>query len=318
MAFSPNAISRRRWTPCLSGLRHSPVRRREGLRGDLAGQPRTAHRRPLPAQDHRLRRGCGFRMGLLHRHGAAQGAARAPQSAAHAARCRRTAPGSPIRRTGGPITSSRQASTPSTATLSARASAGMPGPRRMVEILSVLQGWCGSRDGGIAMSDDNSILTRGELAARVAGLAEEFRDLPQVIGLLGRKRDGLGGRPARRLGGRQDRRAVAHLLQPAAARLRPPRCGYRAISLRQRRLRPRGRARRGSNAHLRPARRRPSPRRPPAPVSSSTHPAAQASPRASASPSSRSTGRREPSPRRPRQASAIFICRSCRSLCCSK
>jgi long-subunit acyl-CoA synthetase (AMP-forming) len=55
----------------------------------------------------------------------------------------------------------------------------------MVEILRVLQGWCSSRDGGIAMSDDNSILTRGELAARVAGAAEEFRDLPQRIGLLG-------------------------------------------------------------------------------------------------------------------------------------
>jgi long-subunit acyl-CoA synthetase (AMP-forming) len=55
----------------------------------------------------------------------------------------------------------------------------------MVEILRALQGWCGSRDGAIAMSDDNTILTRGELAARVAGAAEEFRNLPQVIGLLG-------------------------------------------------------------------------------------------------------------------------------------
>ena len=60
----------------------------------------------------------------------------------------------------------------------------------MVEILHVLRGGGGSRGhamatGGIAMSDDTSILTREELATRVAGAAEEFRTLPQMIGLLG-------------------------------------------------------------------------------------------------------------------------------------
>jgi long-subunit acyl-CoA synthetase (AMP-forming) len=55
----------------------------------------------------------------------------------------------------------------------------------MVEVLQVLRGWSGSRDGGTMMSDDNCALTRSDLAARVAGLAEEFHDLPRVIGLLG-------------------------------------------------------------------------------------------------------------------------------------
>ncbi len=60
----------------------------------------------------------------------------------------------------------------------------------MVEILHALRGGGGSHGdamamGGIAMSDDTSILTREELAARVAGAAEEFRTLPQMIGLLG-------------------------------------------------------------------------------------------------------------------------------------
>jgi long-subunit acyl-CoA synthetase (AMP-forming) len=55
----------------------------------------------------------------------------------------------------------------------------------MVEILQALHGWSASRAGEPAMSDDDSALTRGELAARVAGLAEDFRDLPQVVGLLG-------------------------------------------------------------------------------------------------------------------------------------
>ena len=69
---------------------------------------------------------------------------------------------------------------------SSASAASQAGPRPMVEILRVLQGWIKrSRDGDAAMSDDNSVLTRGELAARVAGLAEEFRDLPRVIGLLG-------------------------------------------------------------------------------------------------------------------------------------
>ena len=35
------------------------------------------------------------------------------------------------------------------------------------------------------MSDDNAVLTRAEFAARVAGLVKDFRELPQVIGLLG-------------------------------------------------------------------------------------------------------------------------------------
>jgi long-subunit acyl-CoA synthetase (AMP-forming) len=55
----------------------------------------------------------------------------------------------------------------------------------MVEFLHVLRGWGASHDGYPAMSDDNAALARGELAARVAGMAEELRDLPQVIGLLG-------------------------------------------------------------------------------------------------------------------------------------
>jgi long-subunit acyl-CoA synthetase (AMP-forming) len=55
----------------------------------------------------------------------------------------------------------------------------------MFETLQVLRDWSTSADGGPAMSDDSSILTRAELAARVAGLAEDLRDLPQVIGLLG-------------------------------------------------------------------------------------------------------------------------------------
>ena len=55
----------------------------------------------------------------------------------------------------------------------------------MVELLQVLRGWHSSRDAATAMSDDNTLLTRGDLAARVAGLAEDFRELPQVIGLLG-------------------------------------------------------------------------------------------------------------------------------------
>lgn len=55
----------------------------------------------------------------------------------------------------------------------------------MVELLHVLRAWGASCDGRAAMSDDNATLTRGELAARVAGMAEELRDLPQVIGLLG-------------------------------------------------------------------------------------------------------------------------------------
>jgi long-subunit acyl-CoA synthetase (AMP-forming) len=58
----------------------------------------------------------------------------------------------------------------------------------MVEMLQILSGWSGCRDDGTMMSDDNCTLTRGDLAARVAGLAEELHDLPRVIGLLGSNR----------------------------------------------------------------------------------------------------------------------------------
>lgn len=55
----------------------------------------------------------------------------------------------------------------------------------MPELLDILRGWGASRDVRSAMSDDNAAVARGELAARVAGMAEEFQDLPQVVGLLG-------------------------------------------------------------------------------------------------------------------------------------
>ena len=55
----------------------------------------------------------------------------------------------------------------------------------MVELLHVLRGWGAHQDARAAMSDDNAAVARGELAARVAGMAEELHDLPQVIGLLG-------------------------------------------------------------------------------------------------------------------------------------
>lgn len=55
----------------------------------------------------------------------------------------------------------------------------------MVEIFRVLRDWSGARDSGTMMSDDTSALTRGDLAARVAGLAEQLDALPRVIGLLG-------------------------------------------------------------------------------------------------------------------------------------
>ncbi len=55
----------------------------------------------------------------------------------------------------------------------------------MAELLHVLQGWLASRDGAAAMSDDNALLTREDVAARVAGLAEDFLELPQAIGLFG-------------------------------------------------------------------------------------------------------------------------------------
>jgi long-subunit acyl-CoA synthetase (AMP-forming) len=55
----------------------------------------------------------------------------------------------------------------------------------MVDILQALRGWSTSSGGETAMSDDNFVLKRGDVAARAAGMAEDFRDLPRVIGLLG-------------------------------------------------------------------------------------------------------------------------------------
>ena len=55
----------------------------------------------------------------------------------------------------------------------------------MVELLHVLRSWGAHRDARAAMSDDNAAVARGELAARVAGMAEDLQGLPQVVGLLG-------------------------------------------------------------------------------------------------------------------------------------
>ena len=55
----------------------------------------------------------------------------------------------------------------------------------MVELLHVLRSWGAHQDARAAMSDDNAVVARGELAARVAGMAEELQGLPQVVGLLG-------------------------------------------------------------------------------------------------------------------------------------
>ena len=60
------------------------------------------------------------------------------------------------------------------------------GARHMVELLQVLRGWLGiSPRRAPRCRMTIAALRRGDLAARVAGLAEELRDLPQVIGLLG-------------------------------------------------------------------------------------------------------------------------------------
>jgi long-chain acyl-CoA synthetase len=55
----------------------------------------------------------------------------------------------------------------------------------MSDILQAMH--CGSRyrSAAVAMADDHSVLTRGELLARVAGLAEILADRPQTLGLLG-------------------------------------------------------------------------------------------------------------------------------------
>ncbi|HBH42773.1 MAG TPA: hypothetical protein DDW26_12895 [Rhizobiales bacterium] len=55
----------------------------------------------------------------------------------------------------------------------------------MAEILQVMANASSFRLGATAMSDDNSVLTRGDLVSRVAGLAKELRTLPRVVGLLG-------------------------------------------------------------------------------------------------------------------------------------
>jgi long-subunit acyl-CoA synthetase (AMP-forming) len=54
----------------------------------------------------------------------------------------------------------------------------------MVELLDILREQHHAR-GSVAMSDDKGSITGNDLVARVAGLAEEFRDLPPIVGLLG-------------------------------------------------------------------------------------------------------------------------------------
>jgi len=55
----------------------------------------------------------------------------------------------------------------------------------MSDILQAMH--CGSRyrSAAVAMADDHTILTRGELLVRVAGLAQVLADRPQTLGLLG-------------------------------------------------------------------------------------------------------------------------------------
>ncbi len=55
----------------------------------------------------------------------------------------------------------------------------------MPEIMQVLQGWLGAKGEAAAFSDDKASVTRREFASRVAGHVEEFRDLPETIGLFG-------------------------------------------------------------------------------------------------------------------------------------
>ena len=94
---------------------------REDLRGHLACQPRAASGRLVPAQDHRLRRGCGLRVGLLHRHPATQGASRAARICRSCCSPTPTARGSPILTPGEATTRWRHAFMPFTATASAPA-----------------------------------------------------------------------------------------------------------------------------------------------------------------------------------------------------
>jgi long-subunit acyl-CoA synthetase (AMP-forming) len=55
----------------------------------------------------------------------------------------------------------------------------------MAELLRMLHDGSRFRGNVTALSDDQGMLSRRELAARVAGMAAELRGLPQVIGLLG-------------------------------------------------------------------------------------------------------------------------------------
>ena len=55
----------------------------------------------------------------------------------------------------------------------------------MVELLDVLREPSRCACDRVAMSDDAGAITGQELIARIAGLAEEFSELPPVLGLLG-------------------------------------------------------------------------------------------------------------------------------------
>jgi long-subunit acyl-CoA synthetase (AMP-forming) len=55
----------------------------------------------------------------------------------------------------------------------------------MADIMQALQRWAISGSGEPALSDEKSTLSHADLAVRVAGLTQDIRDLPQVIGLLG-------------------------------------------------------------------------------------------------------------------------------------
>ena len=61
----------------------------------------------------------------------------------------------------------------------------MPGPWSMAEFLRALHDASRYRCDAPAMSDDQGVLSRQDLAARVAGMAAELHGLRQVIGLLG-------------------------------------------------------------------------------------------------------------------------------------
>jgi long-subunit acyl-CoA synthetase (AMP-forming) len=74
---------------------------------------------------------------------------------------------------------------PFTATMSRHASASKPWRQFMVELIEVLCEPARYTRGAVAMSDDHGAVTGHELIARVAGLAEEFGMLPQVVGLFG-------------------------------------------------------------------------------------------------------------------------------------